>query len=103
MSVLTNVKAILNITDDTQDALLGVFLNMAKTEILAWTFGKNTTKENIPSWLEPIQVMAVVAAYNQMGAEGETYQTVDGITHSFSSATMIEYIHKNAPSYAELI
>ena len=49
MSVLTNVKAILNITDDTQDALLGVFLNMAKTEILAWTFGKNTTKENIPS------------------------------------------------------
>lgn len=101
MSVLSSVKTILN--NEITDEQLTVFLDMAKNELLAWTYGKNHNREELPSWLEQIQVMAVVTAFNQMGAEGETYQTVDGITHSFSSATMIEYIHKNAPSYAELI
>lgn len=99
--MLENVKKILGITDTTEDAALEVYLNMAKTELLAWTMGD--TALELPSWLEPIQVMAVVTGYNQQGAEGETYQTVDGVTHSFSYPTMIEYIHRNAPSHAKLI
>lgn len=100
MSVLENVKAILNI-DDSEDEKLGVYLNMAKTEILAWSF--DNTEIELPLWCEPIQVMAVVSGYNQQGAEGETYQTVDGVTHSFSYPTMIEYIHRNAPGHAKLL
>lgn len=102
MSVLENVKAILGITDNTEDSVLSVFLDLAETELLYWVFG-DSGLQTLPSWLEPIQVMAVVEGYNQRGAEGETYQTVDGVTHSFSHPTMIEYIHKNAPSHAKLL
>ena len=101
MSVLTDVKAILNITDTSEDATLEVYVRLASNEILAWSFG-NTVQE-LPSWCEPICTMAVVEGYNQAGAEGETYQTVDGVTHSFSYPTMIEYIHRNAPGYAKLL
>ncbi len=103
MTALQNVKAILGITDSSQDELLNVYLDMAEKEILAWTFGADTGLTSIPSWLTSVQVMAVVTGYNQQGAEGETYQTVDGVTHSFAHPTMIEYIHKNAPSHAKLI
>ncbi len=103
MSVLNDVKAILGFTDDSEDSNLEVYLRMAKNELLVWTFGKDNGLTDLPSWLEPVQTMAVVAGYNQRGAEGEVYQTVDGVTHSFSHPTMIEYIHKNAPSYAKLI
>lgn len=100
MNVLESVKAILNI-GDSEDTTLEVYLEMAKQEICAWVFGAEL--ETLPSWVEPIQVMAVVTGWNQRGAEGETYQTVDGLTHSFSHPTMIEYIHNNAPSHAKLL
>lgn len=103
MATLDKVKSILGFTDDTHDAELSVYLDMAEQELLTWTYGKNSSFTDLPSWLEPIQVMAVVTAYNQRGAEGETYETVDGVTHNFKHDTMIGYIHDNAPSYAEML
>lgn len=103
MATLDKVKSILGFTDDTHDAELSVYLDMAEQELLVWTYGKNSSFTTLPSWLEPIQVMAVVTAYNQRGAEGETYETVDGVTHNFKHDTMIGYIHDNAPSYAEML
>lgn len=103
MAALNDVKAILGFTDDTHDAELSVYLDMAEKELLIWVYGKDTDLESLPSWLEPIQVMAVVTGYNQKGAEGETYETVDGVTHQFKHDTMIGFIHNNAPSYVQVL
>ncbi len=103
MAAIDKAKSILGFTDTEHDEELSVYLELAEQELLVWTYGKSSSLTELPSWLEPIQVMAVVTGYNQQGAEGETYQTVDGVTHSFSYPTMIEYIHRNAPSYAKLI
>ena len=103
MAALDSVKSILGFTDDTHDDELSVYLGMAEAELLTWTYGKETELTELPSWLEPIQVMAVVTAWNQRGGEGETYETVDGVTHNFKYDTMIGYIHGNAPSYAQVL
>lgn len=103
MAALDKVKNILGFTDTEHDSELSVYLELAEQELLVWTYGKNSSFTALPSWLEPIQVMAVVTAYNQRGAEGETYETVDGVTHNFKHDTMVGYIHNNAPSYAEML
>lgn len=103
MATLDKVKSILGFTDTEHDAELSVYLELAEQELLVWTYGKNSSFTDLPSWLESIQVMAVVTAYNQRGAEGETYETVDGVTHNFKHDTMVGYIHNNAPSYVEML
>lgn len=92
------IKAILGTEED-----VSVYLDLAQTELISWVYGKNSTLEELPSWLEPICVMAVVTAFTQSGAEGETSQTVDGVQHSFKYDTMIAFIHNNAPGYAEIL
>lgn len=103
MAAVNDVKAILGFTDDSHDAELSVYLSLAEQELLTWTYGKSPEVTDLPSWLEPIQVMAVVTAWNQQGAEGETEESVDGVTHQFKHDTMIGYIHDNAPSYVHIL
>lgn len=103
MAALNTVKSILGFTDDSHDTELSVYLDMAEQELISWTYGKSSDLTALPSWLEPIQVMAVVTAWNQIGAEGETYETVDGVTHNFKYDTMIGFIHNNAPSYVTVL
>lgn len=103
MAALDKVKSILGFSDTEHDTELSVYLELAEQELLVWTYGKDSSFTDLPSWLEPIQVMAVVTAYNQRGAEGETYETVDGVTHNFRHDTMVGYIHDNAPSYVEML
>lgn len=103
MAAIDKAKSILGFTDTEHDDELSVYLELAEKELLVWTYGKSSSLTELPSWLEPIQVMAVVTAWNQRGAEGETYETVDGVTHNFKYDTMVGYIHNNAPSYVEVL
>ena len=103
MDALNTVKTIMKITDNSLDADLSVYLNLANAELLNWTYGENTTLTEIPDWLVPIQIMAVVTGYNQQGAEGETAESVDGVQHIFKYDSMIAYIHSNAPAYAKVL
>lgn len=102
MDALTTVKTILGITDNSCDSELSVYLSMAQTEIIAWTFGGNAQMTEIPEWTQPVQVMAVVTAWNQKGAEGELSESVDGVAHTYEHSTMVKYIHDNLPSYARV-
>ena len=102
MDALTSIKSILGIEDDSCNSELSVYLELAQTEIIAWSFGKNSELTELPAWTQPVQIMAVVSGWNQKGGEGELHETVDGVTHTFSHSTMIGYIHDNLPSYARL-
>ena len=57
MAALDKVKNILGFTDTEHDAELSVYLELAEQELLVWTYGKNSSFTDLPSWLEPIQVM----------------------------------------------
>lgn len=100
-TTLNKIKAILS-TTDISDEVLAVYLDMAKNEILIWTFGRDTELTDIPMWLEPIAIMAVVIGVNGNGTEGDKADTIDSVSHDFKYAEMLEYIHENAPSYVKV-
>jgi hypothetical protein len=81
------------------DEKLGVYLNAAKAEILNWMYsqigGVPDDVTDVPAKYEITQVYAVVAGYTHAGAEGETVHNENGINRSFTSADMLDYIHKN--------
>lgn len=100
-ATLNKIKAILSATD-ADDEVLEVYLDMAKNEILIWTFGRDTELTDVPMWLEPIAIMAVVIGVNGNGTEGDKADTIDSVSHDFKYAEMLEYIHENAPSYVKV-
>lgn len=100
-TTLNKIKAILS-TTDVGDEVLEVYLDMATNEILIWTFGRDTELTDIPMWLEPIAIMAVVIGVNGNGTEGDKADTIDSVSHDFKYAEMLEYIHENAPSYVKV-
>lgn len=103
MDALTTVKAILSPMDyKPSDDVLNVYLDMAKEEILVWTFGRDTELSEVPGWLVPIQTMAVVVGINGIGTEGDKADTIDSVSHDFKYAEMLEYIHENAPAYVKV-
>lgn len=102
MNALSTVKTMLGDASLT-DAEITAYLDFASAEILSWSYGPDTELTEVPDWLVPVQVMAVVTAINQRGGEGETSENVDGVMHVFKHDTMVSYIHAHAPGYAKLI
>lgn len=103
MNALSTVKAILSPMEYVPtDDVLNVYLDMAKEEILYWTFGRDTELTEVPNWLVPIQAMAVVVGINGIGTEGDKADTIDSVAHEFKYAEMLEYIHENAPAYVKV-
>lgn len=100
-TTLNKIQAILS-TAEVPSEVLSVYLDMAKNEILIWTFGRDTELTDIPMWLEPIAIMAVVIGVNGNGTEGDKADTIDSVSHDFKYAEMLEYIHENAPSYVKV-
>ena len=81
------------------DATILTYLTAAKIEILNWMYsqvgGVPTDVTSVPAKYDITHVYAVVAGYSHVGAEGETVHNENGINRTFSSADMLDYIHKN--------
>ena len=91
-----------SMSDPPGEEAIAMYLEMAKEEILNWTYGKDTVLTEVPSWLVPIQTMAVVVGVNGNGTEGDTSDTIDSVAHTFKYAEMLEYIHENCPVYVKV-
>lgn len=63
--MLNNIKLLLRITDDTQDSLLSLLLNMAKDEATAFCHLSEYDNK-----LDNCVLKMVVQNYNKMGNEG---------------------------------
>lgn len=102
---LTMLKTILRIGDTTEDALLGVYLDAAAQELLAWKYGwsANGVPAEVPAEDEQTQIWAVVAGYSISGAEGEEVHIENGIHRHFTYIDMIDYIHNNTIPYAKVM
>lgn len=91
---LVQLKALLQITDTTQDATLAVYLSLSKSEILSWLYSGKTPEgvTDVPERYEPVQVMAVVVGYSQQGAEGQLTHSENGVSRAWKHEDMVAYI-----------
>jgi hypothetical protein len=102
---LVQLKALLQITDATQDSVLAVFLSLARDEILSWLYSGKTPEgvTDVPARYEPTQVMACVAGFGLRGLENQTASTENAITRQFKYSNMLEFIRANVVPYAQVM
>lgn len=102
---LVQLKALLHLTDTTQDKTLAVYLDLAKAEILAWLYSGKTPNgvTDVPVQYEPTQVMACVAGFGLQGLENQTASTENAITRQFKYSNMLEFIRANVVPYAQVM
>lgn len=102
---LVQLKALLQITDTTQDKTLAVYLDLAKSEIISWLWSGRTPDgvNDVPTQYEPTQIMACVAGYGLSGLENQTASSENGIGRTFKYSDMLAYIRANVIPYAVVI
>lgn len=82
---ITTVKAM---TDETEDSVISVFLNIGKEVILNRLY-PHEQEDDKRVWLSRYDLLQCrVACYllNKRGAEGETVHSENGVTRDYSSA-----------------
>lgn len=97
------LKVFLDITDNTQDNVLSVYLTAAKKEIIGWHLSPNSTATEVPEYLEMEQIHAVLAGYNLRGAENQKSHNENGINRTFHYTDMVQYIHDNISGYVKIL
>jgi hypothetical protein len=102
---LSQLKALLQITDTTQDSTLTVYLTLARDEILNWLYSGKTPEgvSDVPARYIPTQIQAVVVGYSQSGAEGQLAHTENAISRQFEYSNMLAFIKSNVIPYAQVM
>ena len=88
MSQLDNLKALLGITDDSQDDLLNVYLAFAKEKMLnrIYPYVSDVSSLEIPARYTNLQVEIALYMYNKRGGEGEVAHNENGISRTYESS-----------------
>lgn len=95
----------LGITTTDEDTLLSGYLDLAKDLILGHLYTVATpesTQTAVPSKYDAVQVMAVIAGYNLIGAEGEVIHNENGVHRHFDYSDMLKYIEGHVIPYARV-
>lgn len=104
---LTTVKVLLGDGGEVPpDETLTTYLNLAKSEILAWRYhlvgGVPIDVTDVPSEYESAQIYAVIAGYTHAGAEGQSVQIENGVHRHFLYSDMLDYIHNKVLPYVRV-
>lgn len=97
-----SIRQILNI-GITEEQRIGVYLNLAKAEIISWLYGytdKDINECELPAKYDTVQVNAVIAGYSISGAENQTSHSENGISRTFKHSDMSDYIRSNVTPFA---
>ena len=86
------------------DAQLGVYLDLARQEILnhKYEYSANGIPDELPSEYDVTQVMAVMQGFAQMGAEGQVTSIENGVHRHWKYADMCLYVHANVIPIAKV-
>ena len=103
---LNRLKTLLEVTGSDEDALLEEYLAIAKDEILNWLYIRlgavPPEVDEVPAAYEQVQIMAVVAAYNIRGAEGQTLHIENGMHRDFVYDDLVKYVRTHVFPYVRL-
>lgn len=96
-SKLTNLKSLLGIdlADTSQDALLTVYLDLSREEIISWmyiNYASIPPDAEMPDKYSVTQVQAVIAGLNMQGGENQYKSTENGVVREWHYTDMVEYI-----------
>lgn len=102
---LNYIKTMIGIaaSDTSEDALINTYLAMATQEILNYKYsliGIPEGQTEVDAEDEITQIFAVVAGYNQRGAENQTSHNENQIYRTFHYTDMVQYIKSNVIPYA---
>jgi hypothetical protein len=88
MTQLERLK--IRITENVTDVELEDILESAKAVILSRRFPFGEQPADIEDRYKDLQIRIAVEMYNKQGAEGETSHSENGISRSYSSASVSE-------------
>lgn len=88
MTQLERLK--IRITETTNDDELVDILESAKAVILSRRFPFGEYPDDIEPRYQDLQIRIAVEMYNKRGAEGETAHSENGVSRSYSSASVSE-------------
>lgn len=98
---LNNLMTLLG-ASESDSALLQLYLDQAREEILIWLFSNTTedyTEYDLPQKYDWTQINACIAGFNMIGAEGEASHSENGISRTFKYSDMVDYIHSHVYPY----
>lgn len=103
---LNRLKRMMRLEDSDDETLLA-FLEFTRDEILSWEW-KNYGSipddiSDVPREYEGIQLNAVMIGFSQIGGEGETQHSENGVSRQFDYSSCLDYIHKNIIPFAGVI
>lgn len=100
-TLLPRVKTLYGADIPYSDNEILEFLQLAKEEIIRWLYNLVEVPDDVDvSNYATVQIMAVIYALTQHGAEGESAQTEGSFRREFSYPSMLEYIHRHVIPYA---
>lgn len=103
---LNRLKILLEVTGSDEDTLLEEYLAIAKDEILNWLYIRlgavPPEVDEVPAAYEQTQIMAVLAAYNIRGAEGQTLHIENGMHRDFVYDDLVKYVRTHVFPYVRL-
>ena len=96
-SKLNNLKTLLGIdrSDTSQDALLTVYLDLSRQEIINWMYINYPSVPDdfeLPDKYSTTQVQAVVTGLNMQGGENQDKSNENGVVREWHYTDMLEYI-----------
>jgi hypothetical protein len=102
---LNYIKTMIGIaeSDTSQDALINGYLAMSTQEILNYKYslvGIPEGQTEVDAEDEIAQIYAVLAGYNQRGAENQTSHNENQIYRTFHFTDMVQYIKSNVIPFA---
>ena len=102
---LNYIKTMIGIaeSDTSEDALINAYLAMSTQEILNYKYslvGIPDGQAEVDAEDEITQIFAVIAGYNDRGAENQTSHNENQIYRTFHYTDMVQYIKSNVIPYA---
>lgn len=79
--MLERIKLLLNISDESKDALLGELIDKAEEFIVNYTNNPNCSQ-----YLQGTKIAMVIYDYNRLGTEGLTSENYSGVAFSYTES-----------------
>lgn len=89
MDILSKVKLLLNITDNSKDNILNIIQEQSINMINDYI-----NESELPSELEYIAIEVTISRYNRLGSEGLNSESVLGISQNYITNHLEPYLNQ---------